>query len=176
MDAPWTPVELEPPGGWPPVADAVPVVVAEWERLPAGEARPHLAGARGRAVSVKYDLGVERARRFAEAWRWLAAVRRHGGVRPGQSEFVRRLAGAGVLRPVRRRYPLARGVAGPPAWRMAGWPGIPGIPSMLSILGIRSSAPAAAMSFATRWWGPAALVGCVAAMAWTRALRRRESP
>ena len=98
METPWTPVE--PEGGWPPAADAVPVVVSTWEPLPSGEARPWIFGTNRRAVSMKHDHSVHRARRFAEAWAWL----RRQPAPLNDPECVEWLYGAGVLAPA---HPLA---------------------------------------------------------------------
>ena len=97
MDTPWTPVEPEESG--PPAPDAVPVVVSTWEPLPSGEARPWIFGTSGRAVSLKRDHSIHRARRFAEAWAWL---RRQPGP-PEDPECVEWLHSAGVLVPTGTR-------------------------------------------------------------------------
>ena len=158
MVVPWVPDEVEPAGGWPAHPDVVPVVVTEWERLPTGQARPHLPTARGHAVSLKHDLSVDRARRFAEAWRWLDSVRRHGGVaRPGNPEYVWWLYRAGVLRPIRRTDSQVRGGALPP-------------PLGARFAVTRAAAPSSRPSPPGRWWQPVASVGALAATAWRRAI------
>jgi hypothetical protein len=99
---PWVPDEVEPEGGWPAAPDAVPVVVSAWQQLPAGGARPAAAARRAYAVSRKHDDGRARARRFAEAWRWLQPDGgRARGRRLCDPEAVEWLYAAGVLMPAR---------------------------------------------------------------------------
>jgi hypothetical protein len=98
--SPWTPEEPEPAGGWPADPDAVPVVIGAWERLPSGAARPAAAARRAYAASFKGGEGLARARRFAEAWRWLQQST-DGGTGHLDSERVEWLYRAGLLRPVR---------------------------------------------------------------------------
>jgi hypothetical protein len=88
-----------PDAGWPP--DAVPVVVSEWVPLPTGRAYAHPAARRSDAVCRKHDQSIDRARRFAEAWRSLRQAR-GDPVWLGEPGYLERLYAAGVIMPGKR--------------------------------------------------------------------------
>ena len=99
---PWVPEEAAPRAGWPALPDDVPVVVSGWRQLDDGAARPSVRSRATRGVALKRDRGAQRARQFAEAWRWL---RDAGGVSRDDLDLPRLqwLYDAGVLAPVRER-------------------------------------------------------------------------
>ena len=84
-------------------------VVNEWDiarDAPGEPSQPQPVGMSHEAVSLKEDgaPAIERARRFASAWRWLSeATAASRPVDIGGTECLARLAGAGVVVPVRRR-------------------------------------------------------------------------
>ena len=88
---------VEPATNCPALPDVEPVVVNTWERLDDGAARP--TGRATRGVSLKRDYGVQRVRRFAEAWRWL---RDAGGVPRHDLPRLHWLIEAGLLAPVEK--------------------------------------------------------------------------
>ena len=93
------PDEVEPRGGWPPLAGVVPVVVSEWVPRPTGGARARPLARTSYAVLLKRDHGLHQVRRFAEAWR---SLRQSSAARLPDPAYLEWLYAAGVIRPARR--------------------------------------------------------------------------